>query len=102
MSAASGPAHRFLQGYLAFSYGHGRASAITDADPQLLRTLADQRVPAAARRRRPRIMALRVAQSVPGVAQATATVADGSGVRYPLVFYLERRPAGWLVARLAG
>jgi hypothetical protein len=102
VSAARAPARRFLEGYLAFSYGHGRVSAITDADRQLLRALADQRVPAAARRRRPRIIALRVQQSVPGVAQATARVADGSGVRYPLIFYLERRSRGWLVTRLAG
>ncbi|HEV3485063.1 MAG TPA: hypothetical protein VG106_06630, partial [Vicinamibacterales bacterium] len=49
ISMASGPARRFLQGYLAFSYGHDRLSAIRDADPVLLRTLAGQRVPAAAR-----------------------------------------------------
>jgi len=101
VSAARAPARRFLEGYLAFSYGHGRASGIRDADPVLLRALAGQRVPPAARRRRPRITALRVEESAPGVARATASIADGSRVRYPLVFYLDRRPAGWLVTRLA-
>jgi hypothetical protein len=101
LSMASGPARRFLQGYLAFSYGHGWVSRIRAADPRLLRALASQRVPPAARRRRPRIVALRVQESAPGVAEATAMIADGSGVRYPLVFYLERRSRGWLVTRLA-
>jgi hypothetical protein len=99
--AARAPARRFLEGYLAFSYGHGRLSAIADADPLLLRALQGQRVPPAARKRHPRILALRVDESAPGVARATATIADGSGIRYPLVFYLDRRPAGWLVTRLA-
>jgi hypothetical protein len=101
LAATSDRARRFLQGYLAFSYGHGPVSAIRDADPQLLQALAGQRVPPAARKRRPRITALRVEESAPDVAQATATIADGSGVRYPLVFYLERRPRVWLVTRLA-
>jgi hypothetical protein len=101
LSAASAPAGRFLQGYLAFSYGHGRVSGIRDADPELLRALAGQRVPPAARKRRPRVTALQVKESAPAVAQATATIADGSAVHYPLVFYLERRPRGWLVTRLA-
>jgi hypothetical protein len=99
--AARAPARRFLEGYLAFSYGHGRLSAIADADRLLLRALQGQRVPPAARKRHPRILALRVEQSAPGVARAAATIADGSGIRYPLVFYLDRRPAGWLVTRLA-
>jgi hypothetical protein len=101
LAAARAPARRFLQSYLAFSYGHGRVSAIRDADPQLLRALAGQRVPPAARKRRPRVTALQVKESAPAVAQATATIADGSAIRYPLVFYLERRPRGWLVTRLA-
>jgi hypothetical protein len=102
VSAARAPARRFLEGYLAFSYGHGRLSSIRDADPQLLRALTGQRVPPAARKRHPRILALRVQESAPGVAQATATIVDGSGVRYPLVFYLERPSRGWVVTRLAG
>jgi hypothetical protein len=101
VSAARAPARRFLEGYLAFSYGHGRLSAIADADRQLLRALQGQRVPPAARKRHPRILALRVEESAPGVARATATIADGRAIRYPLVFYLDRRPAGWLVTRLA-
>jgi hypothetical protein len=101
VSAARAPARRFLEGYLAFSYGHGRLSAIADADPLLLRALQGQRVPPAARKRHPRILALQVEESAPAVARATATIADGSALRYPLVFYLDRRPAGWLVTRLA-
>jgi hypothetical protein len=102
LSAARDRARRFLRGYLAFSYGHGRVSEIRDADPRLLRALRGQRVPPAARKRRPRIVALRLQESASGVAQATATVADGSAIGYPLVFYLERRPRVWVVTRLAG
>jgi hypothetical protein len=101
VSAARAPARRFLEGYLAFSYGHGRLSSIRDADRRLLRSLGGQRVPSAARKRRPRILALRVQESAPGVVRAAATIADGSGVRYPLIFYLDHRPRGWLVTRLA-
>jgi hypothetical protein len=101
LSAARDRARRFLRGYLAYSYGHRRVSAIRDADPVLLRALEDQRVPPAARKRQPRIMALHLRESTPGVALATGTVADGSGIRYPLVFYLERRSRGWVVTRLA-
>jgi hypothetical protein len=93
--AAGGVARRFLEGYLAFSYGHGRISAIHDADRGLLGTLEGQRVPAAARKRRPRIVALRVKQTAPGVAEATAMVADGSGIA-------TRWSAIWSAGRVAG
>jgi hypothetical protein len=103
LSAATNPALRFLRGYLAYSYGRGRLQAIRAADPQLIAALrqARPRVPPAARTRRPRITSLQVLPQARGTAQATATITDGSRLQYPLVFYLDRRPSGWIVTRLA-
>jgi len=102
LSAATDPALRFLRGYLAYSYGRGRVQAIRDADPKLIASLRQPRprVPPAARTRRPRITTLQVLPQAPGTAQATATIGDGSGLQYPLVFYLDRRAGGWTVTRL--
>jgi hypothetical protein len=103
LSAATDPALRFLRGYLAYSYGRGRPQAIRAADPRLIAALrqARPRVPPAAGRRHPRITSLQVLAQAPGTAQATATITDGSALQYPLVFYLDRRPSGWTVTRLA-
>jgi hypothetical protein len=103
LSAATDSALRFLRGYLAYSYGRGRPQAIRAADPQVIAALrqARPRVPPATGRRRPRITSLQVLAQAPGTAQATATITDGSGLQYPLVFYLDRRPSGWTVTRLA-
>jgi hypothetical protein len=103
LSTATDRALRFLRGYLAYSYGRGHLRAIPAADPKLLAALdrAHPRVPPAARTRRPRITTLQVLPQAPGTAQATATITDGSGLQYPLVFYLDRRPSGWIVTRLA-
>ena len=102
VAAAIDPARAFVESYVAFSYGRARLGAIRSADPALLRTFAGQRarVPPAQRKRHPRVVALQVRGFSPGVARATAVVADGE-VRYPLVFFLDRRPGGWLVTRMA-
>jgi hypothetical protein len=44
---------------------------------------------------------LQVLSQARETAQATATITDGSRLQYPLVFYLDRRPSGWIVTRLA-
>ena len=102
VAAAIDPARAFVESYVAFSYGRARLGAIRSADAALVGTFAGQRarVPAAQRKRHPRVVALRVAAFSPGVARATAVVADGE-LRYPLVFFLDRRPGGWLVTRMA-
>ena len=102
-SAATDPALRFLRGYLAYSYGRGRLQAIRTATPELIAALrrAHPRVAPAARARRARITTVQVLAQAPGTAQATATITDGSGLQYPLVFYLDRRASGWTVTRLA-
>lgn len=103
LSAATDRALRFLRGYLAYSYGRGPLDAVGAADRQLISALrqARSRVPPTARTRRPRITTLQVLAQAPGTAEATATVTDASGLLYPLVFYLDRRPSGWIVTRLA-
>ena len=102
MSSATGPALGFLRGYLAYSYGRGPLDAIRGADRRLIASLRHSRprVPPAARKRHPDVTTLQVVAQAPGAAQATATIADGSGPQYPLVFYLDRRPGGWMVTRL--
>jgi hypothetical protein len=102
LSAATGPALRFLRDYLAYSYGRVSLTAIRNADPGLIASLrrAHPRVPPAARKRRPRVTTLQVLSQAPSAAQATATISDGSGPQYPLIFYLDRRPGGWVVTRL--
>lgn len=102
LSTATGAALRFLRGYLAFSYGRGPLHAIRDADPRLIASLrrAHPRVPPAAHNRRPRVTTLQVLPQTRTTAQATATISDGHGPQYPLVFYLDRRPGGWTVTRL--
>jgi hypothetical protein len=102
LSAATDPALGFLRGYLAYSYGRGRLDSIRDADRNLISALRRNRirVPPAARKRRPRITSLQVIPQAENTAQATATINDGSGLQYPLVFYLDRRSSGWTVTRM--
>ena len=101
-AAAKAAAQRFLAGYLAFSYGRGRVSAIEAADPRLIGALERQRprVPPAARGRKAKVTSLQLLEQGRGAVQATATVNDGSGVRYPLVAYLDETASGWVVTRL--
>jgi hypothetical protein len=102
LSTTTGAALRFLRGYLAFSYGRGPLDAIRDADPRLIASLrrAHPRVPPAARNRRPRVTTLQVLPQARSTAQATATISDGRGPQYPVVFYLDRSQDGWTVTRV--
>ena len=102
VAAAIDPARAFVESYVAFSYGRALLGAIRSADAALVGTFAGQRarVSPAQRKRHPRVVALRVAAFSPGVARATAVVADGE-LRYPLVYFLDRQPGGWLVTRMA-
>jgi hypothetical protein len=100
--AAKAAARHFLAGYLAFSYGRGRVSAIEAADPRLIGALERERprVPPAARERAAKVTSLQLLAQGRGTVQATATVSDGSGVQYPLVAYLDETANGWVVTRL--
>jgi hypothetical protein len=100
--AARAAAQRFLAGYLAYSYGNGPVTEIQAADPRLIAALERQRprVPPAAQGRKPKVTSLQLLVQGRGTAQATATVADGSGTQYPLVAYLDETASGWVVTRL--
>jgi hypothetical protein len=94
-------ARRFLAGYLPYAYGRRDARQIAHASPQLRRRLANERprVPAAERRRRPRLLLLQ-ADSVGRLrAGMRALVGDGAR-RYTVPLELERTAAGWVVTDL--
>jgi pyruvate/2-oxoglutarate dehydrogenase complex dihydrolipoamide acyltransferase (E2) component len=87
-------ARRFLAGYLRYSYGRGGASSIEGASTELRERLAEARprVPAAQRRRRPRVVLLQTEG-----ASVTALVDDGAQ-RYTVGLEL----AGGQVVDVAG
>jgi hypothetical protein len=89
-------ARRFLAGYLPYTYGADRS--IEGATAQLRRRLARERprVPAAERRRRPRIEHLQTEGATRRRAEAIAIVEDGAR-RYTVPLELSRTAAGWRV-----
>jgi hypothetical protein len=101
VAASKQAAHRFLAGYLPYTYGHGRARRIRPATAALRRWLAAQRprVPARERRRRPRLMLLQSATVGHRRAELVALVGDGRR-RYTVALELARTRAGWQVARV--
>jgi hypothetical protein len=87
---------RFLGGYLPYTYGADRT--IQGATAELRRRLARERprVPAAERRRRPRLEHLQTEGATRRRAEAIAIVSDGAR-RYTVPLALSRTPAGWRV-----
>ena len=77
------------------------ARQIAHASPQLRRRLASERprVPAAERRRRPRLVLLQADSVGRSHAGMRAQVADGAR-RYTVPLELERTAAGWVVTGL--
>jgi hypothetical protein len=103
LAAARRVARRFLDGYLAFLYGRGPASEITDVSPAVGRELARNtpRIPPAQRDRTPRVVDLSVVGQAREAVIATASIDDGDVAVYPIVFTLDRRDGRWRVSRLA-
>jgi hypothetical protein len=97
-------ARRFLGGYLPFLYGRGRASAIEPTTAELRARLARSRVrvPAATRRRHPRVVALRVRAAGGGRFAVSAQIEDGGAARYPLELVVARRGGRWRVVEAGG
>jgi hypothetical protein len=91
-------ARAFLAGYLAFTYGHGDASVIPAAVPELRSQLAASppRVPVSERRRRPRLELLQSDSVGSEHAQFVALVRDGRR-RYAVRLELVNTARGWLV-----
>jgi hypothetical protein len=102
--AALRAARRFLHGYLAYIYGHGRAAQMSAATSRLARSLASRapRVPPSLRARRPQVLALHVVPAPTGVIEVTALVNDGGLVDYPIQLRLAGLGGRLLVAAVGG
>lgn len=97
---------RFLAGYLPYLYGRRPARAIEHAGRALRRQLAADtpRVPAAARRRRPRVIAVD-GERMPSRARAwtvTARIADGKVIDFPVELLVVARAGRLVVAQVGG
>ncbi len=97
-------ARTFLDGYLAFAYGHGPASAVKDTTTGLAAALSDRArmVPPALRRLHPRLVALRATSSTGAAILVTGLVKDGEVLTYPIRVLLAARGSRYLVIGLAG
>jgi hypothetical protein len=100
---ASRAARRFLRGYLPYTYGQRGASDLHGATSRLRSRLARQRprVPAAERRRRPRVVLVHADGAGPRRAGMVALVSDGAR-RYTVSLELARTAAGWTVTEVGG
>ena len=98
VAAAKRTARGFLSGYLAYTYDQAPASAIRNADPALVRTLAADppRVPSRQRARRPRVKLLQT-DGVSSKAASLLALVDDGAQSYTLTLSLERGAAGWTV-----
>ena len=100
--AARRTARRFLDAYLAFTYGRIDALPEGDAAPALVHELgaSPPEVPAEVAARRPRLRRLELQWAGPTEATAVATIDDGAR-RYPVVVVVRRVAAGhFLVVEL--
>jgi hypothetical protein len=97
-------ARRFLRAYLPFVYGRGPARAIQPATAALRARLARSRVrvPPAARRRYPRVVALRLRAAAAGRFAVSARIEDGGQARYPIELVAARRDGRWRVVEAGG
>jgi hypothetical protein len=97
-------ARRFLAGYLPYSYGRGRMSAVgSSASPALRAELAARppRVPARVRRLNPRISALQ-AEATGADSIAFVALIDDGARSYGLTLALEPAGRTWQVTGLGG
>jgi hypothetical protein len=96
-------AHGFLAGYLELLHGRDSIRALRHVAARgLLREPRRNRprVTPMQQRTRTRTLDLRTALPSPGSARAVATLKDRGGSPYPLLLYLERRGALWVVTRI--
>ena len=99
-------ARGFLRTYLPYLYGQTRLRAVKASSPALRRRLARDRrpVPPAARRRRPRVRALRLGGLVRDVGawRVTARIADGDIAIYPIELLIAERGGRLVVIGTGG
>jgi hypothetical protein len=101
VDAAKAAARRFLAGYLPYTYREKPAREIHAATDELRRrlTAAPPRVPAAERKRRPRVLLLHAEGAGTVHAAIVALVGDGAR-RYTVQLELEQRRSGWTVTNV--
>jgi hypothetical protein len=101
-AAALRTARAFLEGYLAYLYGHAPASGVKDATRALVLSLAGNppRVSLDMRARQPRVLALHPTPALPGQIAVDAVVNDGGLEDYPVGLLLARRGGRLLVTGL--
>jgi hypothetical protein len=101
-AAALGTARVFLEGYLAYLYGHAPAGAVRDATRALVLSLEAHppRVSLDMGARRPRVLALHPTLTPPGQFAVYAVVNDGGLEDYPVGLLLARRDGRLLVTGL--
>jgi hypothetical protein len=94
---------RFLQGYLAYIYGHASARRIPCASAALSRSLRAQPplVSADERARHPRLIKLALLSSTGAAPRVRALVSDGGVADYPIELVLDRRGGRLLVTAVA-
>jgi len=94
----------FLAGYLSYTYGHARASAIGGATPALLESLRSSppRVSPGMRVRRPRVVALHSTPASSGLLRVSAVINDGGLVDYSIGLLLAVHGDRLLVSGLEG
>lgn len=91
----------FLRGFLAWSYGHAPASAITHATAGFMAQVRSDppNVTPADRREHTRILGIRIVAGHPTV--AIVDLAPIGGVPYELGFYLAHTDGRWQISQLA-
>ena len=102
ISRAEHVARGFLEGYLAYIYGHATARRIHAATGELKRSLATHppRVSLDIRARHPRILTLHATASEAGQVTVTALINDGGVADYPIGLLLTSHRGRLLVGGL--
>jgi hypothetical protein len=97
-------AYRFLNGYLAYLYGHAPARAITATTPSLLRSLRTRPplVSPAMRARQPRVLSLRPIPVPAGAMGVSVLIGDGELADYSVGLLLKREHRQLLVSSVEG
>jgi hypothetical protein len=102
--ASTAAARSFLDGYLRYSYGRGRARRIRAAAGTLLRELegSPPRVPEAVARSRPRLISVRAQAATSDIEVLVRAVVDDGQRRYSIPLSVRDRHGRWLVTAVGG
>lgn len=97
-------ARRFLAGYLAYLYGHGRVAGIRDASANLERSLGKlpPRVSLTMRTRHPHVVSLASVTAPDGAVGVSAVINDGGVADYTIDLLVSREGGRLLVTGIGG